>query len=126
MHSLIRLTALVGVGMLVGACASNPPPVAPAAAAPTAAASTAPAPEVKRVHLEDKTLTNEEVNALFSQGYKPTSRNGEVYYCRKEAQVGTRFEHVSCHTADQMKEIARNAQDMAASQQKDTGSRTGH
>jgi hypothetical protein len=120
MNSLSRLTAFVSISLLVVACATKPAP------APTTTAAAAPDPAVKRVYLEDKTLTNEEVNALFSQGYKPTSRNGEVYYCRKEAQVGTRFEHVSCHTADQMKEIAREAMDMAASQQKVSGTPTGH
>jgi hypothetical protein len=123
---MFRLMSLLGACALVGACATNHSTVAASAAtAPPAAAApgdaTAAAPKVNRIYLEDKTLTNDEVKALFEQGYKPTSRNGEVYYCRREAQLGTRFEHMTCRTADQMKEIAREAKDLAAEKQRPSG-----
>jgi hypothetical protein len=92
---------------------------APAAAA--AGDTTASALKVKRIHLEDKTLTNDEIKALFEQGYKPSSRNGEVYYCRREAQLGTRFETTICRTAQQMKQYEQDSKDLVADKQKSSG-----
>jgi hypothetical protein len=123
MNSMFRLMALCGISCLMGACATKPAPVAPpppaaVAAAPSGNDTSGAGTTVNRIYLEDKTLTNDEVKALFAQGYKPTSRNGEVYYCRKEAQLGTRFEHMTCRTADQMKQIAQQSKDMAAEKQR--------
>ena len=133
---MFRMMSLLGACALAGACATNHPTVATSAPPPSAAAATAAtappaaaapgdataaAPKVNRIYLEDKTLTNDEVKALLVQGYKPTSRNGEIYYCRREAQLGTRFEHMTCHTADQMKEITREAKDLAAEKQRPSG-----
>jgi hypothetical protein len=75
----------------------------------------------KRIELEDKTLTNDEVRALFAQGYKPTSRNGEVYYCRKEQTTGSRFADVICRSAAQMKQMMRDAKDLLSAKQKPGG-----
>jgi hypothetical protein len=36
---------------------------------------------------------------LLSQGYKLETHNGEKYFCRKEQQMGSRFEHKTCDTA---------------------------
>ena len=66
----------------------------------------------KRIVLEDKTLTNEEVRQLFAQGFKPVGRGGEVRYCRSEMKTGSRFPTMVCKTADQMKELARDSKDM--------------
>ena len=143
MNLSFRPIALSGVCVLMGACATNHPSVAPApapASAPTAAPAPATAPaatpaaaaapsgdttnpdsKVKRIYLEDKTLTNDEVRKLFEQGYKPTSRNGEVYYCRREATLGTRFEKTICRTADQMKQQEQQAKELAAEKQRPGG-----
>jgi hypothetical protein len=117
MGYLLRPTMLFGICLLMGACSSAPPPVpapAPAAAPPAAGAP-------PRVYLEDKTLTNDEVKKLFAQGYKPTSRNGEVYYCRKEGSLGTRFETTTCRTAQQMKELERESKDLVLEKQRPGG-----
>jgi hypothetical protein len=133
MDSSFRLTALFGTCVLMGACATHhatltsgetaPRPAAVATAPPAAADgdTAASAQKVKRLYLEDKTLTNDEVKALFEQGYKPMSRNGEVYYCRREAQLGTRFETTICRTAQQMKDFERESRDLAADKQKSSG-----
>src|SRR6202012_5058428 len=99
MNSSVRPMALLGACFLMGACSSAPAPAPP----PPVAAAPAAANGTNRIYLEDKTLTNDEVKKLFAQGYKPTSRNGEVYYCRKEGTLGTRFETTTCRTAQQMK-----------------------
>jgi hypothetical protein len=112
MEASFRLMVVFGSCALVGACSSAPPPPPVAAAAPQ---------KTDRVYLEDKTLTNEEVKKLFDQGYKPTSRNGEVYYCKKEGQIGTRFEKTSCRTAEQMKEQERESKDLALEKQRPGG-----
>jgi hypothetical protein len=67
--------------------------------------------------LEDKTLTNQEVAKLFVDGYKPSTRNGEVVYCRKETVTGSRFKEISCKTADQIKQITRDSKDLLAEKQ---------
>jgi hypothetical protein len=68
--------------------------------------------------LEDKTLTNDEVRALLAKGYKPVGRNGEVYYCRREAVTGSRFQKMSCRTAEQMKDLERASRDMLSTEQR--------
>jgi hypothetical protein len=36
---------------------------------------------------------------LLSRGYKLETRHGEKYFCRREQQLGSRFEIKSCDTA---------------------------
>jgi hypothetical protein len=80
-----------------------------------------PGAQPNRIVLEDKTLTNDEVKALFAQGYKPVGRNGEVYYCRREQQTGSRFATMTCKTADQMKQITQESKDLLSTKQKPSG-----
>jgi hypothetical protein len=75
----------------------------------------------KRIVLEDKTLTNEEVRQLFAQGYKPVGRGGEVHYCRSEMRTGSRLATTVCKTADQMKQLTRDSKDMLNTAQKPGG-----
>ena len=129
MDSSFRLMALLGTCVLIGACSTNRPTVAPAPAptrapAPAPGDTTNPTAKQKRLYLEDKTLTNDEVRKLFEQGYKPISRNGEVYYCRREAQLGTRFETTICRTADQMKQLEQESKDLATQKQRPGGCTT--
>jgi hypothetical protein len=71
--------------------------------------------------LEDKTLTNDEVRALFEQGYKPVERNGQVFYCRRQVETGSHFATTTCKTADQMKQIAQDSKDMLSAKQRPGG-----
>lgn len=75
----------------------------------------------KRIVLEDKTLTNEEVRQLFAQGYKPVGRGREVHYCRSQMTTGSRFATTVCKTADQIKQLTQNSKDMLNSAQKPSG-----
>jgi hypothetical protein len=80
--------------------------------------------KTNRIVLEDKTLTNDEIKALFAQGYKPKSRDGQVYYCRQETQTGSRFATMTCRTAEQMKQIAQDSKDLINNTQKVGGCRS--
>lgn len=37
---------------------------------------------------------------LLSRGYKLEMRHGEKWFCRMEGEIGSRFEHKSCDTAE--------------------------
>jgi len=49
----------------------------------------------------DDTVTDAQLKQILSKGYKPESqaRGNEVYYCRSERQLGSRFETKLCKTA---------------------------
>lgn len=74
--------------------------------------------------LEDKTLTNDEIKALFAQGYKPMSREGKVYYCRQETKTGSRFGTTTCRTAEQIKQLTQDSKDIVNSTQRTGGCRS--
>jgi hypothetical protein len=76
--------------------------------------------------LVDKTLTNAQVKQLLAKGYKPQGRGDEVYYCRREQELGSRFEHKVCKTADQIMRDELDAQEMTGNVQKGMGSPSGH
>jgi hypothetical protein len=128
-----RLLPIVGTCVIVCACASNRPtppvaarPVPPPAAAttPTATDGTAASPaRTNRIVLEDDTLTNDEIKALFAQGYKPMGRGGKVYYCHQEMKTGSRFSTTTCKTAEQMKQLTQDSKDLISSSQKTGGCR---
>lgn len=96
---------------------ASPATVAPARDGAAAGATAKPV----RIVLEDKTLTNDEVRALFAQGYKPQERNGQVFYCRREVQTGSRFATMTCKTADQIKEITQDSKDFLDAKQRPGG-----
>lgn len=134
MNRYLRMAALLGACALVCACASNPPastvaavkPVPPPAAPATATApdGTAATPtKTNRIVLEDDTLSNDEIKALFAQGYKPMSRGGKVYYCHQEMKTGSRFATTTCKTAEQMKQQTQDSKDLINSSQKTGGCR---
>lgn len=101
---------------------SAPPPAATTTA--TAPDGTAATPaKTNRVVLEDKDLTNDEIKALFAQGYKPMSRDGKVYYCRQEMKTGSRFGTTVCKTAEQMKQLTQDSKDLVNSTQRGGGCR---
>ncbi|MDB6100003.1 MAG: hypothetical protein JWO52_2 [Gammaproteobacteria bacterium] len=94
-----------------------------------ASAATADAPAVSgamKTVLIDKTLTNAQVKQLLAKGYKPQGRGDEVYYCRREQELGSRFEHKVCKTADQIMRDELDAQEMTGNVQKGMGSPSGH
>lgn len=97
----------------VSAASSAAPAIAPPSqpAAPSAPPGAAPAPP------NPGELTAEEKN-LLSHGYKMETRNGENYFCRGEAVVGTRFQKKVCATVQQLADIRRRSQDTATQVQR--------
>ncbi|MBV8852721.1 MAG: hypothetical protein JOY91_04935 [Sinobacteraceae bacterium] len=100
--------------------AAKTAPAGAAGISGTDAAATPPAKPGVKV-LEDKTLTNEEVKQLLAQNYRPMSRGGQIYYCRSEQRLGSRFATMTCRTAGQMKDVARESKDLTAAKQKSSG-----
>ena len=51
--------------------------------------------------LVDDTVTDAQLKQILRKGYKPESqaRGNEVYYCRSESELGSRFEMKICKTA---------------------------
>jgi hypothetical protein len=106
---LVRVVSLVCLCLLAQACSDGRPPMYMERTAATNAGNTAAKPG--RVVLEDKNLTNEEIRQAFAQGYKPVERHGEVYYCRREQETGSRFETTTCRTGDEMKRLTQASKD---------------
>lgn len=133
MDKFIRLIVVTFACVAAQACADHPTTVGPAKSA--LSSTPAPAPETappanpvsasanaQQVTLDDKTLTQSEVNELLSQGYKPRKGHGdEVLYCRSEQQMGSRFEKKVCLTGDQIKTLVRDSKDETRFLQRDLG-----
>jgi hypothetical protein len=94
---------------------------APPSAPQTEGAAAKPAPTV----WEDKSLTKDEVKQLLAQGYRPLNRDGQIYYCKRETVLGSRFETLNCRTGEQAKARARDGQDMTSKLQRPSGCRAG-
>jgi hypothetical protein len=70
-----------------------------------------------KIVFQDKTL-NQEIQRLLAQGYRSVSRNGEMYYCRSEDVLGTRFPKTICRTLDQIKELTEYSRQWAEAAQR--------
>lgn len=79
----------------------SPTPSATTAPAPVAADSNSPKPAaVSAADAEkQKADTSATDKDLKSRGYKIQMRNGEKYFCRMEAPVGSHLEKKECYTA---------------------------
>ena len=109
MKPFIRMIPIVFACAAAQAFAGDTPPSTNSASTPAK-----PGPTV----LEDKTLTQAEVNRMLSQGYKPKKGRGDdVLYCRDEAAMGTHFTKTVCLTAQQIKQLLPS---MTASLPRDT------
>jgi hypothetical protein len=118
-NKIARLLPGIGIVVISGVFAADPPPQ-PAAAAPpqtvaqspavtpTGASTTADAQPVAnksgRKVLVDDTVTDAQLKQIVSKGYKPASqgRGNEVNYCRVERELGSRLETRVCKTATQI------------------------
>jgi hypothetical protein len=138
-NPFIRVMPVIFACVASQAFATDDPPATPApveaakpatpAASPTTTATTpaatTPAPEPakgQQLVLEDKTLTNTEVQRLLSQGYKPhKGPNDTVLYCRSEPQMGTHFEKKVCMSADQIKAANQDSMELTRKFQQNQG-----
>ena len=122
MKIVIRLALIVYAGTAASAFAAGsggeppshaPPPASTEAPAPaqdatpasSAASSATPAAKQPvKVVLIDNTPNDEQLKQILSRGYRPEGRGDQVLYCRREAQVGTRFETKTCRTSQRILE----------------------
>ena len=119
MNMFGRLIATVLACAAAQAFAGDPPTSAPTNPTSTSAK---PAPVV----LEDKTLTQQEVNRMLSQGYKPKKGRGDnVLYCRSEPQMGSHFEKTVCLSAQQIKQRTQDSREVTDRLQQNLGNAPG-
>jgi len=117
------------VGLLACSCAyqasqvlaADPPqptaaPVQPGVSAPAASpssSSSTPATPAATSASSSTAATSDSVDhRLRSQGYKPEVKNGTTYYCRKEPQLGSRFDQKVCATPEQLASIREDSKAM--------------
>ena len=136
MHVVVRLLAVMSIGALSQALATEPehpasttapaqassqPEAAATAADQQASSANAPgaAPSTTAAATPgDKTtaasgkLSPELIKKAHDMGYKIKHKGQDVYFCRSEVQMGSRFEKESCSTPEQMELTARQSQQM--------------
>jgi hypothetical protein len=79
------------------------------------------------VVLQDKTLTQAEVNRMLAQGYKPKKGRGDdVLYCREETALGTHFTKTVCLSAQQIKQRTQDSREITEKLETNGGLRAGH
>lgn len=122
MNTLRRAVSMVCICVLVQACSEGPPAYMEHSKRTAAPQNTAPNPG--RIVLEDKTLTNEEIRQIFAMGYKPVQRHGDVYYCRREVETGSRFDKETCRTGDELKRLTQASKDTVTELQGNGGCRS--
>ena len=92
-------------------------PAAPQNAAPSTSASNSVKPGLTVVGTKPElTALDKEI---LSRGYKLEMRHGEKYFCRREQQIGSRFETKSCNTAESIEAQRLNGQEAMRTIQND-------
>jgi hypothetical protein len=117
MRYLACLLVSLGVGVLSQALADEPPQPAPvqstpASSASPAAVSTPPAASAAKTESPKQVDVEAQTKRLRGLGYRPETRNGRLFYCRKETPVGSRFENKICGTADELDKAAQNSKEL--------------
>jgi len=92
-------------------------PAAQQNAAPPTAGSPSVKPGLTVVGTKPE-LTDED-KELLARGYKLEMRRGEKYFCRREQQIGSRFETKSCNTAESIEAQRLNGQEAMRAIQSD-------
>jgi hypothetical protein len=77
--------------------------------------------------LVDNTVTDAQLKQILNKGYKPESqaRGNEVYYCRSERELGSRFETKICRTAARILEEEQQGKETTTNLEKTGGNRLG-
>ena len=103
----MRISLIVCLIALLGACASELAKQ-PAPAASTTAAS-APGAAAKTPAQSDPEESLEEQVAKAAAAYKKVEKEGQTLYCRKEAMLGSRLPVEHCLTEGELTEQVRSA-----------------
>jgi hypothetical protein len=114
MLRISRPLIAIGAVLAAGIClanenseAANDPPSQPSTVAATPQTDApsvdghAVANKPERKVLVDDSVTSAQLKQILGKGYRPESqaRGNEVYYCRSEHELGSRFETKVCRTA---------------------------
>jgi hypothetical protein len=97
---------------------SAPTPAAHTTAPAPASDSTSIKPPVTVVSTKPGELTPQE-KEIVSRGCKLEIRHGERYFCRREQQIGSRFETKSCDTAQSIEAHRQESQEVLRTIQSD-------
>ena len=75
--------------------------------------------------LVDDTVTDAQLKQILRKGYKPASqaRGNEVYYCRSQYELGSRFETKICKTAAQIFFDERQGKEATTDVERDNGNK---
>ena len=73
----------------------------------------------------DDTVTDAQLKQILNKGYKPESqaRGHEVYYCRSERELGSRFETKVCRTAARILEEEQQGKETTTNMERTGGNR---
>ena len=91
---------------------SNITPAPPAAPTQAAPASSAQAATVAAGQPAAAGAVAEKTTAKPPAGFRAKTIKGQVYYCRSEATIGSKFKEELCYTQDQLDDIARRADEV--------------
>lgn len=99
-----------------------PPAKGGSDAAPTPTSANKPT----KIILRDDTLNDAQLKQILAKGYKPEGRGDQVFYCRRESELGTRLETKVCRTATVILGLELQSRDITERAQKDNGNPRGH
>src|SRR4051812_15459074 len=129
MRNLIGFLAAISVGALSTTAFAADPPAPSAASSTSTSATTTPDKsadakttsstsdgKVKLVAGDE--AADKQLKRLKAAGYKPEMRGGEVVFCRREAQLGSRFETKKCSTAEVLERQMTAAQEITSQTQR--------
>ena len=130
MRYLARLFISLWVGALSQALAAEPPLPSPAPVQSTpvpsesgTAAATPLAANAAKTEVPKADDLAAQTKRLRSQGYKPEVHSGRTVFCRKETQLGSRFETKLCGTTDELDKAALYGMEVTEAIQRDTVTR---
>ena len=77
---------------------------------------------INRVVVVDNGVTEDQLRQILAKGYKPQAGPGnQAVYCRREAEIGTRFKTTVCKTSALILQEEQQGKDITTRAQKDNG-----
>lgn len=121
--SFVAMAGVLAAGPTVTESAE--PPAQPSVSPAQTAAPVAGKPGKKI--LVDDSVTDAQLKQILAKGYKPESqaRGHEVYYCRRETDLGSRFETRVCRTAARILQEEQQGKEATTNVEQTPGTRAG-
>jgi hypothetical protein len=122
---LVSCAGLVTHALAASSDPKGVQPGAPPAQASAVAGQAVPDKSVKKVVLVDDTVTDAQLKQIRAKGYRPEAqaRGNEVYYCRRERSLGTRFETKVCRTSGSILQDELQGKEVATRVEKNDGNK---